>query len=391
MNKVVTINLNGNAYQLEEIGYETLRTYLDNAARQLSTNPDKDEIIADIEQAIGDKCRARTGPHRTVVMAKDVEQIISEMGPVDDGSTQADEVKEDRKSAPPPHETTSGVRPVRRIYKLQEGAILAGVCNGIAAYFRIDPSLIRILFVVLGFFTLGGMAVAYLALILILPAADTPDEKAAAHGMPSTAQEFIHRAREGYYEAAKNWGDKHARREWKRKFRHEMGGWGQRFQREMRAHSAAWQTNWRQNWTSHPGAFRGLWFTHSLLTLFTVAFTLAWIFATISLVTTGAVYGIALPGGMPVWAGVVALFLIYHFSVWPLRATQHALSHGGWAGSGGSRPCSGPGDALAWFIFLGFSVWLADRYVPHAHEALMNIPPALERAAASVRDWWAHR
>ena len=52
MNKVITINLHGNAYQLEEAGYDSLRAYLDDAARQLEGNPDKDEIIADIEQAI---------------------------------------------------------------------------------------------------------------------------------------------------------------------------------------------------------------------------------------------------------------------------------------------------------------------------------------------------
>ena len=50
MNRVITINLNGIAYQLEESGYEALRTYLDNAARRLEGNPDKDEIMADIWQ-----------------------------------------------------------------------------------------------------------------------------------------------------------------------------------------------------------------------------------------------------------------------------------------------------------------------------------------------------
>ena len=58
MNKVITINLNGNAYQLEEDGFEALRTYLESAARRLEGNPDKAEIIADIEQSIGDKFRA---------------------------------------------------------------------------------------------------------------------------------------------------------------------------------------------------------------------------------------------------------------------------------------------------------------------------------------------
>jgi len=42
MNRVIPINLNGNAYQLEESGYEALRAYLDHAARRLESNPDKD-------------------------------------------------------------------------------------------------------------------------------------------------------------------------------------------------------------------------------------------------------------------------------------------------------------------------------------------------------------
>ncbi|HET7535153.1 MAG TPA: hypothetical protein VFJ90_01770, partial [Candidatus Didemnitutus sp.] len=86
MNKVIIIHLNGHAYHLEEGGYDALRVYLDSAARQLEGNPDKDEIIADIEQAIADKCRAVLSASRTVVLTSDIEAIIAEMGPVDDGS-----------------------------------------------------------------------------------------------------------------------------------------------------------------------------------------------------------------------------------------------------------------------------------------------------------------
>ena len=89
MNKVITINLNGVAYQLEEDGYEALRAYLDSAARRLEVNPDKDEIIADIEQAIADKFRAVLGVNKTVVVTKEVEGVIGEMGPVEDASAPA--------------------------------------------------------------------------------------------------------------------------------------------------------------------------------------------------------------------------------------------------------------------------------------------------------------
>ena len=52
MQKVITINLNGNAYQVDEAGYAALVAYLEGAERQLKDNPDRAEIIAaDIEQA----------------------------------------------------------------------------------------------------------------------------------------------------------------------------------------------------------------------------------------------------------------------------------------------------------------------------------------------------
>src|SRR5215813_12102691 len=67
MNTVVTINLNGNAYQVDENGYHALKEYLAGAETQLKDNPDRAEILADLEQAIADKCRRFLGPTKTVV------------------------------------------------------------------------------------------------------------------------------------------------------------------------------------------------------------------------------------------------------------------------------------------------------------------------------------
>ena len=63
MQKVITINLNGNAYQVDEAGYAALVAYLEGAERQLEDNPDRAEIIADLEQAIAEKCRRFLGAH----------------------------------------------------------------------------------------------------------------------------------------------------------------------------------------------------------------------------------------------------------------------------------------------------------------------------------------
>ena len=83
MQKVVTISLNGIAYQLEEPGYNQLRTYLERAESRLKDSPDRTEVMADLEQAVGEKCRAVLGPHKTVVNTSEVERIIEEMGPVE--------------------------------------------------------------------------------------------------------------------------------------------------------------------------------------------------------------------------------------------------------------------------------------------------------------------
>ena len=203
MNKVISINLNGNAYQLEEGGFEALRAYLDTAARRLEGNPDKAEIIADIEQAIAGKFRSLLGANKTVVVEKEVEDIIAEMGPVEDASG-APETPPPGAAAPAPGDGTATGAPdggavPRRLFRIHEGAKLGGVCNGLAAYFDLDVTLVRIAFAFL-IFAWGSGLLLYILMWIILPSAGTPAEMAAAHGAPSaTAQEFIRRAREGYY------------------------------------------------------------------------------------------------------------------------------------------------------------------------------------------------
>ena len=64
MRTVITISLNGNAYQLDAVGFDALRAYLQVAEQRLAGNPDQAEILADLEQAIADKLQERF--HRNV-------------------------------------------------------------------------------------------------------------------------------------------------------------------------------------------------------------------------------------------------------------------------------------------------------------------------------------
>lgn len=397
MNKVITINLNGLAFQLEEAGYDALRAYLDGAARRLEGNPDKDEIIADIEHSIAEKCRAVLGTYKTVVETREVGQIIEEMGPVEDAS--ATEESQPRAAGPHAEDAAAGSAhaaaagpetrppppPVRRLYKIREGAMFAGVCAGLAAYFAIDVTIVRVGFALLTVITWGLGILAYLFLMLVLPVADTAAEKAAAYGAPTTAQEFIRRARAGYYEGMKTWGDRHAHRVWRRRFRREMRGWARTFGDEMREGAYRWRQNADWRWTPGPG----LWIAWPVLTLLRGILTLIAIFALISLITTGAVFGLALPAGVPVWVACIVLIVVYNIVVWPLKVWRHA-----WCWRRGphfAAPLFSLGDTIIWLGCVVFLIWLADRYVPHAHEALQNLPPAIHHAVDTVKQWWATR
>ena len=58
--------------------------------------------------------------------------------------------------------------PTRKLYRSKSNRQLAGVCGGLAQYFNIDPTLVRVLFILLA--VLGGSGlVLYLAMWIIVP------------------------------------------------------------------------------------------------------------------------------------------------------------------------------------------------------------------------------
>ena len=181
MQKVITINLNGNAYQLDETAYGLLRTYLDAAELQLKDNPDKAEIISDLEQAIADKCNRVLGARKTVVSTAEVKQIIEEMGPVEGTPGEPASEKQERPRA------EAGAP--KRLYQIREGAMISGVCKGLAAYLNVDVTIVRIVFVALALLTKGAFVIVYIVLMCVIPYATTSEERAAAHGQRFNAQD----------------------------------------------------------------------------------------------------------------------------------------------------------------------------------------------------------
>ena len=59
-----------------------------------------------------------------------------------------------------------------RLYKSRNNKMICGVCAGIADYFNIDPSIVRVLWAVLAL-AAGTGVLAYIACAIILPEGDT--------------------------------------------------------------------------------------------------------------------------------------------------------------------------------------------------------------------------
>ncbi|SET10168.1 phage shock protein C (PspC) family protein [Oceanobacillus limi] len=58
---------------------------------------------------------------------------------------------------------------MKRLYRSEKDRMLGGVLAGIAEYFNIDPTIVRLLFVVLFFVTNIFLLVAYVIAIFIIP------------------------------------------------------------------------------------------------------------------------------------------------------------------------------------------------------------------------------
>jgi len=56
----------------------------------------------------------------------------------------------------------------KRLYRIRDGRIVAGVCTGLAAYLRVDPTLVRLAFALLTVF--GGVGILlYLGAWVVIP------------------------------------------------------------------------------------------------------------------------------------------------------------------------------------------------------------------------------
>ena len=174
MNKTISISLAGFSFIIEEHAYEKLNAYL-QALRNSLEKDEADEVMYDIEIRIAEIFRENLDK-REVVNSDDVEKVIAQIGTPEAIEGQSEENAEQEI----PQEKTK-----KELFRDMKRGKIAGVCAGLAQYFGMDISLMRIIWILVFIFTVGFVSVvAYVILWIVLPEAETASDFLKMQGRP---------------------------------------------------------------------------------------------------------------------------------------------------------------------------------------------------------------
>lgn len=166
MKKVININFQGRVIPIEEPAYESLKKYVDSLRNYFSNEEGKDEIVNDIENRIAELFNEKMKAGASFITEEHVEAIISSMGRPE----QFDELSmNDESSSSHNNQYQHAEHPRGNLFRNANDKLIGGVCSGIGSYFRVDTSIIRVLFVLLAFGSFGFMFFLYIILWAILP------------------------------------------------------------------------------------------------------------------------------------------------------------------------------------------------------------------------------
>ena len=162
MKRVTNACVGGRNFTLNDDAYNRLDAYLRNFKAKLTVpESQKAEVMDDIESRISDLFFQEVGETSRVVSLEMVEKVVSTLG-MPDGSPETGYADMDNKG-------------------------VAGVCSGLAWYFNIDVTIIRIIMLVALLAGTSGFWI-YLVLWIAIPKAVTPAQQCEMRGIPATAE-----------------------------------------------------------------------------------------------------------------------------------------------------------------------------------------------------------
>lgn len=158
MKETVNVNIGSEAFTLDEDAYRVLRSYLDDIRSRL---PEYDtETMGDIESRIAELFgEIVTSPMRVITL-ETVRVAMNRMGsPSEFGERRnRGEAWEEAQTEPQP----------RKLFRSRTNRSIAGICGGLAEFFQVDVTLLRLITLFLILF--GGLSIwVYILLWIIIP------------------------------------------------------------------------------------------------------------------------------------------------------------------------------------------------------------------------------
>ena len=195
MNKIIQINLAGQAVSIDEKAYQSLSHYLQTLENHFANTIDGREILTDIEARIAELFFGKIRKGNAFINESDVAEAIQLMGTAEDMDIDEDPDTQHHQRAANPSS--------KKLYRDTDDRVLGGVCSGLGAYFGMDTSVVRILAVLLILFT-GIPLIAYFVLWAILPEATTPEDRSRMKGGNTTINDIVNSVRQEATDVARN-------------------------------------------------------------------------------------------------------------------------------------------------------------------------------------------
>ena len=139
MKETINVNIAQQAFTMDKDAYVTLTSYLDDIGRRLPA--DDTDTLPDIEARIADIFRERVPSPMMVITYAAVLATMQQIG-------SAEMFGEANRPLNNAEQSNVGQKSTRRFVRSIDDKSIAGVCGGIAEYFGIDSTLVRIIFVV---------------------------------------------------------------------------------------------------------------------------------------------------------------------------------------------------------------------------------------------------
>lgn len=182
MKKTISVNIKGLSFTIEEDAYELLQDYLERLGEIFAAQQGGDDILEDIEIRIAELFNGRLNESKSVIELKDVQEVLATLGNPEEILTDSeDEPSEEQSYSSHSHSHE------KRLFRDEENAMIGGVCAGLANYFNMDISIIRIIFVATFLFAGFGFPL-YIILWIAVPRARNTIDRLRMKGRPITVE-----------------------------------------------------------------------------------------------------------------------------------------------------------------------------------------------------------